>query len=848
MTVFLVLLLALILAGVVLYAIFGSNAYATFSLRVHKTTPDRLSDLVPWAALVEPDVVFNKTGSLMAVFRYRGPDLASATKNELVSAVARLNNALRRLEGGWALYAIDDRVVAQEYAAGEYAYPVAQMLDFERRETFKGVKHHENEYHFALVFLPPPDVSGRVAKWFYEGDERQEQSYETHLKAFKRDVGRMANLMRNILPELERLADDRMLTFLHGCVSRKRQHVRMPSTPAYLDALLCDMPLTGGLDPKLGDYWIEALTVQGFAGDSEPGLLDGMNRLPFEYRWVTRFIFLDRADAEKQIKSYRQRWLSLRKSLVTVFREAMFGQESAMQNTDAVNKAVDADVALQELGDGTVAFGHFTQTIVLFEKDREALTEKRLAVEKVIDGLGFTTIAENQNHNALDAFLGTIPGNCANNVRHPLLHTINLVHLFPLSAVWAGARGDDNLDGTPLLHAVTDSNTPFRLCMNYGDVGHASIVGPTGSGKSTLLCALEAAWPRYPGGQVVIFDMKKGSKILTTAMGGDFYDLGDPNCPLAFQPLADVDDMNERTWAAEWIEAICEQENVSVTPQRKTSILAALSALGEGLREHRTLTAFRIKVQDPEVKAAISAFTHEGSYGRLLDSDRDNLRTSRWQAFEMRELVKNMTGAVMPTLTYLFHKLEKRFSAATPTLLVLDEAWLFLDNPVFAPRLNEWLRTLRSFKVYVVFASQSPSSVAESPLFPVINESCYTKIWLPFGNAQQESNAAFYRKFSLNSKQIELIAKATPKRDYYYTSPLGNRLFSLPLGEIGLAYCAATGEGDIAHAEQFFDLPTEEFNQKYLESLGLAWAGEILSHLTPTPAPAAAVAAELEAA
>jgi type IV secretion system protein VirB4 len=274
-----------------------------------------------------------------------------------------------------------------------------------------------------------------------------------------------------------------------------------------------------------------------------------------------------------------------------------------------------------------------------------------------------------------------------------------------------------------------------------------------------------------------------------------------------------------------------------MNPERKSHILKALKTLGESDREHRTLTAFKMKVQDPEVKSAINAFTLEGSYGRLLDSDRDTLSDARWQAFEMRELTKNMTGAVMPTLTYLFHRLERRFKASTPTLLVLDEGWLFLDNPVFAPRLNEWLRTLRSFKVYVIFASQSPSKVAESPLFSVINESCYTKIWLPSEGAKEEVNSQFYRRFGLNEKQIDLIANAIPKREYYFTSPLGNRVFSLPLGEVGLAYCAATGEADIALAEHLFNLPADQFNREYLALRDLAWVAEMLPAVPADPLP-----------
>ena len=45
---------------------------------------------------------------------------------------------------------------------------------------------------------------------------------------------------------------------------------------------------------------------------------------------------------------------------------------------------------------------------------------------------------------------------------------------------------------------------------------------------------------------------------------------------------------------------------------------------------------------------------------------------------------------VPPVLTYLFHRLEARFDGR-PTLLILDEAWTFLDDPLFAARIREWL-------------------------------------------------------------------------------------------------------------------------------------------------------------
>jgi len=148
---------------------------------------------------------------------------------------------------------------------------------------------------------------------------------------------------------------------------------------------------------------------------------------------------------------------------------------------------------------------------------------------------------------------------------------------------------------------------------------------------------------------------------------------------------------------------------------------------------------------------------------------------------------------------------------------------------VFAPKIREWLKTLRKKKVYVVFASQSLADLAGSPLLETVKESCYTKIYLPNATAMDdERSMSFYRSFGLNDQQIAIIAGATSKREYYFTSPLGHRLFSLALGEVGLAYCAATSSDDQLLADRWARLPTAGFNDGYLRAKGLTAAADAL--------------------
>src|SRR5690242_10153218 len=74
------------------------------SLAEYRRRSQSLADFLPWAALVEPGVILNKDGSFQRTARFRGPDLDSATPAELVAIIARLNNALRRLGSGWAIF------------------------------------------------------------------------------------------------------------------------------------------------------------------------------------------------------------------------------------------------------------------------------------------------------------------------------------------------------------------------------------------------------------------------------------------------------------------------------------------------------------------------------------------------------------------------------------------------------------------------------------------------------------------------------------------------------------------------------------------------------------------------
>lgn len=795
------------------------------NLAEYRKRPSLLADWLPWAALVAPGVVLNKDGSFQRSAQFRGPDLDSATQGELVAVAARVNNALRRLGSGWALFVDAERTEAADYPDSAFPEPLSWLVDEERRAAFEEEgSHFESAYRLTIAWLPPEESRARAGRLLYENVDARHVDWRERLADFVAETERLFGLLQGAMTEVAWLDDAQTLTYLHGCVSTRRHPVGVPEVPMHLDAQLTDEPLTGGLRPLLGGYHLRVLSVRGFPTSTWPGVLDDLNRLGFAYRWSTRWLCMDKAEAEKELTRLRRQWFAKRKNVVALLRETIFQQESPLVDSDASNKATDADGALQELGSDDVAYGYVTATVAVLDRDAGAADEKLRAVERAIQGRGFVTIPEALN--AIEAWLSSVPGHAYANVRQPIISTLNLAHLMPVSAVWAGPSRNEHLGGPPLIVTRTDGATPFRLVTHVGDVGHTLVVGPTGMGKSVLLATIAMQFRRYPGSRVFAFDMGRSMRATVLGLGGEHYDLG-ANGGIAFQPLARLDDAGYRAWAAEWVEGRLLQEGVAVGPAEKDAVWSALASLASAPVEQRTLTGLSVLLQSNALRQALKPYVLGGAHGRLLDADRDRLGAADVQCFEMEDLMQSR-AATTGVLRYLFARFDERFDGA-PTLLVLDEAWLFLDDPIFAPRIRQWLKTLRKKNVSVVFATQSLADVKDSVIAPAIVESCASRIFLPNPQATEPQIRTIYEGFGLNGRQIEIVANAQPKRDYYYQSRLGNRVFELGLGPVALAFAgASTPEHQRRIDELSASMPAAGFAGAWLRDCGLDWAADLV--------------------
>ncbi len=305
---------------------------------------------------------------------------------------------------------------------------------------------------------------------------------------------------------------------------------------------------------------------------------------------------------------------------------------------------------------------------------------------------------------------------------------------------------------------------------------------------------------------------------LTSAVGGQHFTVAADDETLAFCPLQFLEKKSDRAWALEWISTIIELNHISITPHQRNEISNALNSMFES--GARTLSEFLVTIQDEAIREVMVQYTIDGMMGHLLDAEEDGLNLTDFTTFEIEELMNLGDKYALPTLLYLFRRIERNLRGQ-PAAIILDEAWLMLGHPVFREKIREWLKVMRKANCLVLMATQNLSDAANSGILDVIVESTATKIFLPNVHARDEDATALYRRMGLNTRQIEILATAEAKRQYYTVSEHGRRLYDLALGPLTLAFVGASDKKSIATIKNLSARYGKHWPQEWLAIKGL---------------------------
>jgi type IV secretion system protein VirB4 len=782
-----------------------------------------LPDMLNYAFAAGEHAIAMKDGALLAAFECAGADLNSAGAAELDAHHAQANRALLGLDEGF-MYNVDlIRHPSVGYPAREFPDPVSAAVDRENELHYSTEgEHFENRCVLTITCRRPSEILSAGAAWFMPdapraGGRRQLEWFKQRLHEFADAISPVWKLTPLDMPAL--------LSHITSCVNGRMSRVAAPRGPAPLDAVLGNQDFIAGFRPRVGGRHIRVVALAGFPPFSHAEMARFLSELRMPCRYSIRAIPLDPRTGVSRLSIHRRNWFQKRLGARAIISETFgSGSAAAFQNQFALSMAADADEAIAEAEGGAVRYCHVTAKIVIVEDRAEAADEYARFVYKACQNMGFDPRIETIN--AVEGYLGSIPGHGWYDVRKPLVNTQNLSDILPLTGVWLGLAVNPcpyyPQDTPALLMGAASGGTPWRFNLHASDTGHTLIKGPTGSGKSVFLGSIALNFRAIPDNQIFFFDKGHSAYVLTMALGGRHLDLGDDQVPL--QPLARMGDEGDRLKLQSLLEMWLELRNLRLAPGQRKALWRALELVAEAPPEQRTISNLLTQTQDAQLRDGLGAFSLTGPLGRFLDADHDVLLEDSFITFELETLMAMGEGVVIPVLTYLFHRIERRLDGR-PTLIVLDEAWLMLANGVFGAKIEEWLRTLRKKNAAVVLATQSLGDVANSASRDVILESCPTKVYLPNPQARNGGTRDLYRAFGLSDRQIEIIAEAIPKRQYYYTSPLGRRLFELPLGPVALAFIAASSRADVFAARRMLRRHGRRWPVEWLRARDLAkWA------------------------
>jgi type IV secretion system protein TrbE len=812
------------------------------SLKQYQLKNMAFPDLLNWASVVSDGIVLNKDGSLLAGWSYIGQDLSTSTVLERNYVVSIINVTLSQLGSEWMLHQDAKRSPVRAYSSSSESYfpdSITSIIDNERRAYFESEDtHYVSDCTFYLTYLPEKIASSKATEFmFTDGREGAERSVaDRSLQQFKQVIHDIEDRLSSVI-SLTRLKGqpyisnsgtehiaDLLLQHLNETVCGDFHTVNLPPCPMYIDAIIGGHEFWPGIVPRLGRKLIQVVSIEGFPQESFPGILASLDQLPVEYRWNTRFIFLDTTDAQAGIKKYKKRWQQKVRGFVDMAFNPNPTSKSQIDH-NALMMVNETDAALTESSQGSVAYGYYTSVVVLMDDDLDKLNHAAREIKRMINNLGF--YARVETINCIEAYLGSLPGHAQQNVRRPMLHTQHLANMLPLSTTWAGHEYAPcpmyPSESPALCYASTDGSVPFRFNFHVDDLGHTLMFGPTGAGKSTILALLAAQFRRYPKASIFAFDKGKSLEILTRAVGGDHFNIaGDESeGALSFAPLSDLQSSSNFTWAQDWVVTLLELQNIIITPSHRKEINRALTALRDG-QEPKSLTNLRIMIQDSEIKSVLDSYVIGGEYGHIMDAEADQFSVGSWACFELEQLMEMNNRVRLPVLLYLFHVIENKL-LGQPALLILDEAWIMLGHDVFKEKIREWLKTLRKANCVVFLATQSLSDASNSGILDVLSESCPTKIFLPNPEAEQGDSPALYRALGCNDIEIRTITRLTRKREYFLKGE-GSRRVDFNIGPIGLSFVGATSKEDLNKVRMLETQFGTDWPYRWLDERGVDYA------------------------
>ncbi len=712
----------------------------------------KAGDRLPYGAHLNENTLLLRDGGMMQSLSVAGMPFETEDADQLNHMLGVREVMLRSvLDARFILYHhIIRRRVTVDLDC-HFTAPFAAELDRQWRERLSARQLFVNEQFITLVRRPPRGKTGwpeRLSRWFNRREEELDHTLARELDAATRA------LLSSLQPYGARLLGtyktasgtcSEPLELLSALYNGEMRPVICPPAESdlghhipyrRLSFGLDTLELQGGSARSFGGI----LSVKEYPATTRAGLIDGVLRLGSECVLTESFAPADRQIARERMDLAIRRLRAADDDTATERREML--------------SAKDALVS------GQTGFGDHHLSLLVRAPTMPALDIALAEASSAIADIGAIVVREDVNLEP--GFWAQFPGNEDYAVRRALISTSNAagfisLHGFPLGTM------EDNHWGQAISLFETTSATPYFFNFHASDLGHFTVIGPSGSGKTVVLNFLTAQAQKLKP-RTVFFDKDRGAEIFIRALGGHYAQIV-PGEPTGFNPLRLPDSAANRAFLIDWLEAMLSPQNSEESSRIATAVDVAFDndPKFRRLRFFRELLAGSKRPEDGDLASRLGPWIHDGPNAWLFDNEADALDLSQQIiGFDMTALLDAPTLRT-PTMMYLFHRVDERLDGE-PAMILIDEGWKALDDPVFAARIRDWLKTLRKRNAIVGFGTQSARDALDSRIASAIVEQTATQIFMPNAKARAED---YCDGFGLSAHELDLI-RALPASSHCF--------------------------------------------------------------------------------
>lgn len=754
-----------------------------------------LNDRLAVWGFVDDTTFLTKGGAVGVIFRLDGVDDACLDLEGRRTVVRRFEQALRQLDESFRLYSY--LVKRPATLAGARPHPDAVVREaLERRARYFAAKADtlfDYELYVAVLYegwRSGASVAAKAGGFLTAPGAtlRDLLSVRRVMTVLSRDLTRAvaqlhakadafaAQLSETVHPT--RLPKAEAFRFLRRLLNPSPAIAESVTLQydTHLDFFAADSSVECQRDALVIDgYRLKVLVMKEPPSRTFAHVLEDLLAVPSRFVACLEWQRLPNDRMRRDLHARRRHFFNKKVSIVN-YVSPETRPEEMLSDDSAAATVTELGQALTELEVHGHVFGACSLSVVLLDRDARRLDQSVAACVKAFathDGVVF-----DESYNLLNAWLATMPGNSAHNLRRLALLNTNCADLAFLFAPRAGERESAHLGGDCLAVLETDHQALYHWNLHYGDVGHALVLGATGTGKSFLLNFLLTHAQSYDP-TTFIFDLGGSYENLTRRLGGTTWRLGLRDRTVSINPFSLPPTPESLHFLHAFVRVLLRTGGqCQLTARDDRDVAEAVESLYALDPSQRRLLTLAHTLPRP-LAQHLHRWTQGGPYASVFDSVEDTLTLDRFQCFEFQGL-EDYPLVLEPLLFYILHRandsIRDHSARSRLKLFLLDEAWRFAKDPTVKAYMVEALKTWRKHNAAMLLATQSDQDFVETDLLRAVLENCPTKVFL----ANPGIDLAHAReRFHLNEREARRIADLRPREQLLLKRPDVSTVLSL---------------------------------------------------------------------